>query len=137
MDASIRLAAVLGEIDRARAFLRDTVAGVAFSEEDLFRLELALSEICINIVRYAYPEAPGEMAIRVWDDGAAVYVEFADEGKPFDPRTTPEPTLETMMRGERKGGLGIYLARKLSDSFDYRRDDGRNIVTISKKFPPS
>lgn len=135
MDASIRLAAVLGEVDRARAFLRDTVAGVAFSEEDLFRLELAVTEICINIVRYAYPDAPGEMAIHIWDDGAAVYVEFADRGKPFDPRTVPEPTLKTMMRGERRGGLGIYLARKLSDSFDYRRADGQNIVTISKTIP--
>jgi len=135
MDASVTLPAVLAEVDRARAFLRETVAGVAFTEEDLFRLELTVTEVCINIVRYAYPDAPGTMSLRIWREGAVLFVEFADTGLAFDPRSAPEPTLEALMRGERKGGLGIYLARRLSDSFDYRREDGRNIVTISKKIP--
>jgi anti-sigma regulatory factor (Ser/Thr protein kinase) len=133
MDASIKLRATLGEVDRAREFLRDAVADVAFSEEDLFRLELAVTEVCINIVRYAYPGSGGEMALHVWDDGDAVFVELADGGQPFDPRTVPAPTLEELVRGERTGRLGIYLARKMADTFDYRREDGRNVVTISKR----
>jgi len=135
MNGSVSLRAVLGEVDRARAFLRDAVAGLAFSEEDLFRIELAVTEICINIVRYAYPEDPGDMVIRIWNDGSAVYVECSDGGRPFDPRLVPAPSLETMMSGERKGGLGIYLARRLTDSFEYRRENGRNVVTISKQLP--
>ena len=135
MDAKVTLPALLAEVDRARAFLRETVAGVAFSEEDLFRLELTVTEICINIVRYAYPDCPGKMSLRIWDEGAVLFVEFVDNGRAFDTRSAPAPTLEALMRGERKGGLGIYLARRLSDSFDYRREDGRNIVKISKKMP--
>ena len=134
-EASIILPATLGGVERARAFVKETVAAVPFSEEHLFQLELIVTELCVNIARYGYPDGPGNMTLRVWDAGDAVFVEFADGGRPFDPRTSPAPTLERLIRGERKGGLGIYLARRLSDTFDYRREDGKNIVTVSKKKP--
>ncbi|MBM3294650.1 MAG: ATP-binding protein [Candidatus Aminicenantes bacterium] len=135
MDASLTFLAVLGEIGRARAFLRERAAAFPFSEEDLFRIELAVTEVLINIVRYAYPAAPGDMTLRVWDEAGVLHVECSDRGRPFDPRQFPDPSLENMTSGERKGGLGVYLARRLSDGFDYRREDGRNVVTISKRIP--
>jgi anti-sigma regulatory factor (Ser/Thr protein kinase) len=133
VEASIVLPATLSSVERARGFVRDLVRGVPFSEEDLFHLELAVTEICVNIARYGYAGGPGEMALRVWEDRGSVFVEFVDQGIPFDPRTPSPPTLEALLSGGRKGGLGIYLARRLTDSFDYRRDAGRNVVTISKK----
>lgn len=133
--ASVDLPATLAGVERARAFVREAVVAARFSEDHLFQIELIVAEICVNIARYGFPEGPGEMSLRIWDDATSVFIEFTDAGRPFDPRTAPAPTLERLMRGERKGGLGIYLARRLSDTFDYRRENGRNVVTISKKKP--
>lgn len=133
--ASVNLPATLAGVERARTFVKEAVAAVRFSEEHIFQIELIVAELCVNIARYAYSDGPGDMSIRVWDDPSTVFLEFVDAGRPFDPRMAPAPTLERLLRGERKGGLGIYLARRLSDSFDYRRENGKNIITVSKKKP--
>ena len=31
------------------------------------------------------------------------------------------------------GGLGIHLVRQIMDSIEYRREDGKNILTLTKK----
>ena len=41
--------------------------------------------------------------------------------------------MREMLSGERMGGLGIFLARRLMDGFDYRREAGQNVLTMSKK----
>ncbi len=35
------------------------------------------------------------------------------------------------------GGLGIHLARRMADSMQYRRDNGRNILTIKVRSAPA
>ena len=35
------------------------------------------------------------------------------------------------------GGLGIYLVRKTMDGVAYRRQDGRNVVTLTKRVAPA
>lgn len=123
----------LRELDRIRRFLRRGLRGLELSEEDIYKVELSLVEMCTNIMRYAYPESRGEIYIRTWHEDARLYLELRDEGIAFDPRTVKKPTMREMLSGERMGGLGIFLARRLMDGFDYRREDDRNILTMYKK----
>jgi serine/threonine-protein kinase RsbW len=134
---SIVLRAELAEVDRAREFLRERLRGLPFGEEDQFKIELAMVEMCVNITRYAYRGPAGDMDLSFWIDGGRIVLEIRDAGLPFDPRSVPDPEMDAIVNGERTGGLGIYLARRLMDAFDYRREDGRNIVTLIKKIPVS
>jgi anti-sigma regulatory factor (Ser/Thr protein kinase) len=123
----------LRELDRVRAFLKENLAGLELSEEDVYKVELSLVEMCSNIMRYAYPRAKGEIVVSAWHKDGKFYLEVRDSGIPFDPRRVRRPTLEEMVSREQMGGLGIFLARKLMDGFSYRREDGQNVLVMYKK----
>ena len=123
----------LQELDKVRAFLKTNLAGLDLDEEDVYKVELSLVEMCSNIMRYAYPGKKGEIVVSAWHEGGKFYLEVRDSGVPFDPRQVKRPTLEEMISREQMGGLGIFLARKLMDGFLYRREDDQNVLVMYKK----
>lgn len=122
----------LAELNKIRAFLKANLSVLSISENDYYTIELSLLEICVNIIRYAYPEDRGEIHLRTWKDNNRFYLEISDEGVPFDPRQVEEPDVEKIISNGQKGGFGIFIARKLMDGFDYKREKDRNILTIYK-----
>ncbi len=123
----------LSELNKIRAFLKRNLSILHLSDEDYYIIELSLLEICINIIRYAYPEKEGEIHLKTWEDQARIYLEIKDNGIPFDPRQTKKPDIAEIMKTGQKGGLGVFLTRKLMDGFDYRRRGDENILTIYKE----
>lgn len=129
----LRVAANLNEIDRVRAFLQDAIAGLALDEEDRLKIELALHEICVNIVRYAYPRGrKGDMVVRIWRDDGSLMIEVRDRGIPFNPVRKKNPDLMVKLRRGIPGGLGVYFFKTLMDGLTYRRAAGQNILTVRK-----
>lgn len=122
----------LAELNKIRAFLKANLSVLSISENDYYTIELSLLEICVNIIRYAYPKDRGEIHLRTWKDNNRFYLEISDEGIPFDPRQVDEPDVEKMISNGQKGGFGIFIARKLMDGFDYKREKDHNILTIYK-----
>ena len=123
----------LKELDLIRNFLRENLVVFDLSEEDYFKVELALVEVCTNVMRYAYPDAVGDLTVIVWIQDDKFYVEIRDSGIPFDPCEIKKPRLKDLVGQGQKGGLGIFLARRLMDGFSYRREDGENVLTMYKK----
>lgn len=132
--ARLTLAAELSSVDRVRSFLKTSLSGLAPSEEDFFKVELAVVEMCVNIARYAFPGGTGKMTIEIAIEDRTATVTITDGGIPFDPRSVPKPDVSWILSTGRTGGLGIYLARTLMDTFDYCREDGRNVLTLAKRF---
>lgn len=130
---TLQVKSELREIDKVRKFMRRVLRGLELTEEDVYKVELSLVEMCTNIVRYAYPESRGNIYIRTWRENARLYLELRDDGVAFDPRSVKKPSMREMLSGERMGGLGIFLARRLMDGFDYRYEAGQNVLTMSKK----
>jgi serine/threonine-protein kinase RsbW len=130
--ARLTLPAELAAIDRVRAFVKEALDPLDPNEEDFFKVELAVVEMCINVSRYAYPGASGELTVEVEIEGRTAMITISDGGIPFDPRSAPKPDVTWILSTGRTGGLGIYLARTLMDRFDYRREGDRNIVTLVK-----
>ena len=58
---------------------------------------------------------------------------ISDSGAPFDPTARAE--VDTTLSAEERGigGLGIHIVRQIMDSIDYKRVDGRNVLTLGKK----
>ena len=129
---TLKVVSNLSELNKIRAFLKQNLSILRLSEENYYIIELSLLEICINIIRYAYPETPGPIYLKTWREQGRVFLEIRDDGIPFDPRDTKKPDLEDILRTGQKGGLGVFLTRKLMDGFDYSRKNGQNILTISK-----
>ena len=132
--ARLILAADLSSIDRIRSFLKSSLSRLDPNEEDFFKIELAVVEMCVNIARYAFPGKAGKLTIEIGIEDRTATLTITDGGIPFDPRSVPKPDVGHILATGRTGGLGIYLARTLMDRFDYRREDGRNVLTLSKRF---
>jgi anti-sigma regulatory factor (Ser/Thr protein kinase) len=62
--------------------------------------------------------------------GAKLCVTISDDGIPFDPLSAAMPNMELPLEEREIAGLGIHLVRNLVHSAQYRRQDGRNIVTF-------
>ena len=99
------------------------------------QLRLAVEEAVVNVMSYAYPAGQkGEITVRASSDGRSLKIEIIDQGVPFDP-TTKELSDTTLSAEDRQiGGLGILLVRDLMDSINYEREEGKNILTLWKKF---
>jgi len=130
---ALKVKSELAQLKRIRNFLRENLRFFSLSEEEYFKIELALVEMCTNIMRYAYPGGKGDIFLKTWHQDATIYLEIRDNGIPFDPTQIKEWEIEEMINKEQKGGLGIFLARKLMDGFSYRREDDQNILTMHKK----
>ena len=98
------------------------------------QVDVAVEEIYVNIVHYAYSPATGPAEIHMEiENGETVSITFIDQGVPFDPTARTDPDVSLSAEDREVGGLGIYMVKKSMDSMDYRREDGRNILTIRKK----
>ncbi len=122
------------ELTNVQEFVTSQLEAVNCPAKAMFQIELAVEEIFINIVSYAYRPEIGEATIRceICDDPLRVIIEFQDHGKRFDPLAREEADTSKDALMEREGGLGIFLVRKNMDAVEYRYEDGKNILTISK-----
>lgn len=103
--------------------------------EDLYRIELAVEEIFVNIANYAYDEtdAKMEVEIRCGETDGFLQIQFYDSGMAFNPlEDAAQPDL--LAKDRPIGGLGVYLVKECMDDVDYRYEDGKNILTLKKKF---
>src|SRR3954467_3081316 len=130
---AIAIDADVADLARVRAFVRDQVA--AAGEEPAFAADLvqAVDELVCNVIGHGYAGRPGRIEVAALVSGEAIAFRIRDEAPPFDPTAVPEPPLDRPLRERRLGGMGIHLARTLTDGFDHRiLPSGGNEVTVRK-----
>jgi anti-sigma regulatory factor (Ser/Thr protein kinase) len=117
-------------------FISDFVEGVmnasGFDPRKVMEVLLVVEEACTNIAKYAYPESGVVIRIvaRVYGDRMVLIIE--DCGVEFDP-TAYAPILSRAEASEHPvGGLGIHLMRCFVDGMNFKRKDGKNILTLVK-----
>ena len=97
------------------------------------KISIVIDEIVSNISSYAYPDGGGELEFSIGVSEGSVIMTFTDMGQPFDPLKNPDPDVSIPTSKKQVGGLGIFMTKKMMDSVAYRYDDGKNILTITKK----
>jgi sigma-B regulation protein RsbU (phosphoserine phosphatase) len=128
----LNIPADLGNLDRVLQFVTDPLLAKGCDKRLITQAEIVAEEIFVNIVRYAYPSAPGDAKIVVSVDEDIVLI-FSDAGQPFDPINVEEPDINQSLEDREIGGLGILMVKKIMDDISYRYEDGRNILTLRMK----
>ena len=112
----------------------------AFGEEQglpadaIFAVNLALDEVVTNVIRYAHDDArQHSIFVRLTLEQDALVAEVEDDGRPFNPLDAPVPDIGAGIEDRPIGGLGIHLVRSVMSAVEYRREDGRNVLTIRKR----
>lgn len=121
------------EIDKLMllaAEIRELPEYLGLDGKSRYALDLALEEMAGNIIRYGY-DVPGERVIEIGIDFGAseVTLTLRDDGKPFNPLAA-DPPPQGGIEERDIGGVGVYLVRSMVRSMEYRREDGRNVLTL-------
>jgi serine/threonine-protein kinase RsbW len=135
--ARLTIAADAGRLAEGRAFVRALAASVDADEETTSDLVQAVDELACNVIEHGYRHAPGEIELEGSVDGETIVVRLRDTAPPFDPRSVPAPRLDLPLAHRPFGGMGIHLARTLTDAMDHRiLPGGGNEVTVTKRLRP-
>jgi serine/threonine-protein kinase RsbW len=107
--------------------------GFGFADNDIANIALAVDEACTNIIKHAYNfAADKEINVVVKMKGPEFEILIADRGKHFEPDKVPLPEMKEYLSKYRRGGLGMFLMRKLMDKVEYRIQPSRNVVRMVK-----
>ena len=122
------LAFVEGELERTGCSMRTQTA-----------ISVAMEELFVNIAHYAYPNGGGKAKIAVGIDletHTATFV-VTDTGISFNPLAKTDPDITLPAEQREVGGLGILIVKKTMDSIAYVRENGKNILTMTKNLEGS
>ncbi len=143
MTGSGHLEIVLRNLPADRKRLVGELTGFAASrhvpDRAIHAVDLALEEHLTNVFHHAYAGSiEGVVRVRLACTGSFLEIEIEDEGPPFDPTGSGEVDVSVPLEQRAMGGLGIHLMRQFMDVLEYRREKGRNILRMTKRFesPP-
>jgi len=99
--------------------------------EQIPRVQLAVEEALVNIIRYAYAGQAGDIELRcaIADDQRFI-IEIMDSGVPFDVCTLPKPDIQCSVKDRKMGGLGVFFIQRMVDELLYRREGDKNVLTM-------
>jgi len=105
-----------------RRLVRVTLQHLNIDDREIAELELAIGELCTNVVRHARlsPDKSYLVQLEIRDEAAEVSI--TDMGIGFTPSLTEEPTPTD------SGGLGLWLVEQLTDRLEFRKADGNGTV---------
>jgi serine/threonine-protein kinase RsbW len=127
----LRMPAKLENLGKLIEVLSDCTKAEGFGQEKISKIELAAEEALVNIFRYAYPEAAGDVELICRSEIEYFAIEIIDSGIPFDATAMPAPEVTEGNHEREPGGLGIFLMKKMMDEVRYRREKARNILTLT------
>jgi len=139
IERALEVEAALHSLRAVGLWLRDAARDGEFPYEVAFGLDLAVYEAVENIVRHGAGREQGRHAsirLRLRSDGRRVEVVVEDDGRAFDPLSVPAPATPQRIEDVVPGGQGIHLMRKFTDEIHYRREEGRNVLTLVRALPP-
>ncbi len=101
----------------------------------LYQIDLSLDELATNILSYGQTGGQVDhIDILITSAPDSVRIEISDNGVAFNPlKDAPIPDLDAPVATRAIGGLGVHIVRTVMDEVHYRREDGKNFLTLVKQ----
>jgi anti-sigma regulatory factor (Ser/Thr protein kinase) len=134
-DLSFRFPASLVYLTPLRQLVEAFCTDVLQSEthaEQIYQLQLAVSELATNIIRHAYRDVEaGAIEMSAVGADTLVTLDFLDTGKPYTMTTPKLPDVDRLA----EGGYGSFIIQQCVDRVTYDRDDAvHNHWHLEKQF---
>jgi serine/threonine-protein kinase RsbW len=120
-------------VDAAAAAVAEFISRSGISEEDAFRIDMAVREAVTNAVLHGNRQEESkavELTLKSSPD--AIEISVHDQGQGFNPEEVPDPTKEENLL--KSSGRGIFFMRNFMDECDWSiRPNGGTTVRLVKR----
>ena len=104
-----------------------------FSTQKVADIQLAVDEAYTNIIKHAYKnDSDQQVIINLEFDDEKMVVTLTDHGIGFDVEKYKKPNLKKQIERKKRGGMGVYLIRKLMDEVSYHAKNQKNVLRMCK-----
>lgn len=117
-------------------FVREVVEDLGFKPPQTLKIEVAVEEVIVNIIKYGYTNTSVSKAVISincvpLEDNKGISICIQDNGVSYNPLES-EYAKRTMLKSsdEDIGGFGIFLVLQLMDQVYYKRENDLNILTL-------
>jgi serine phosphatase RsbU (regulator of sigma subunit)/anti-sigma regulatory factor (Ser/Thr protein kinase) len=129
----IAIPAQMRYLRQVRDFIEQIGKKFKFSDKVINSFKLVVDESCTNIIRHGYRDVKnGQIIVRAIVRKLSLTIVLIDHGKSFDPRQVKNPDLQQYVSIGKKGGLGIFMMRKLMDDIKYNVTSNGNELRLTK-----
>ena len=129
----IIIPAQMSYLKQVRDFIEHIGKRYRFTDKVVNSFKLVVDEACTNIVRHGYRDIKnGQIVIRAIIRRLSLTMVIIDHGKSYDPRQVKNPDLQKYVSIGKKGGLGIFMMRKLMDDIKYNVTQRGNELRLTK-----
>ncbi|MBN1436174.1 MAG: ATP-binding protein [Sedimentisphaerales bacterium] len=122
----------LSSLTALQDMVTQAAAQAGLSSSRITDLQVALEEIVVNIVKYAYSNCTGNIEVRCGlRPGPHFFVQCIDQGQPFSLQIPTAEQAQQRLKQLKPGGQGLFLASQLVDDIKYTRENHQNQLTLS------
>ncbi len=130
----IAIPAQMSYLSQVRDFIEHIGRKYRYSDKITNSFKLVIEEACTNIIRHGYRDIKGgEITIKAIIRRQSLTIVIIDQGISYDPRQATTPDLQKYIQIGKKGGLGIFMMRKLMDDVQYNITSRGNELRLTKQ----
>lgn len=122
-EIKILLSSALENLSVIRTLIRTYLTLHKVEERNIMEILTITDELATNVVEHGYQYQPGELIITIEKEGSIIKLVVEDNGVGFD---------ESKMSKE-EGGMGLRIARSMSDSFKIEKKLNGTKFKVEKK----
>lgn len=117
-----------------RNFVARHASECGFKKQDIADIRLAVDEAYTNIIEHAYNHDDSKsVEIELGYNKNELWVSLLDTGDTFDLSEYTDPDVRKKIKQRKRGGVGVYLIKKLMDSVEYLKEGSINEIRLVKK----
>jgi len=130
----LRVSTEPASLARIRRFVEHEAIELGAGQDAAADVVQAVDESVTNIIVHGYRGAHGVVEVEIRAVDGALVVHLRDHAPTFDPTRVPRPDLSRPLERRPLGGMGVHLARELTDEVIHRIPPGwGNELTIIKR----
>lgn len=131
---SISVQASTKHLAEVRDFVGKYATEFGFKKQDVADIRLAVDEAYTNIIKHSYKNNEKKSVdIELGYDSDEFWISLLDTGDAFDPSSYTQPDVRQKIKEKKRGGVGVYLIRKLMDNVEYLKQGSKNEIRMIKK----
>lgn len=131
---SISVQASTEHLAEVRDFVAKHASDFGFKKQDVADIRLAVDEAYTNIIKHAYKnDEHKSVDIELGYNSSEFWISLLDTGDTFDPKNYTKPDVRKKIKEKKRGGVGVYLIRKLMDNVEYHTEGAVNEIRMTKR----